>query len=386
MIKYIDKGEIKNKKVLLRVDYNLSFTPTHTIADDLRIKQSLPTIKKLLGDKNKLVIISHQDNPTSRDEEHSLKPVAEQLQSYLPNHKIIFVSDFLTEKDVFAQQTTDQIVFIENIRFYPGEKNNDREFAHQLAALGEVYVNEAFSVSHRNDASIISVPQMLPSYGGLLLRKEVETITKLIKKPIKPFVAIIGGVKISTKIHLLSKLIEKVDSLLIGGALANTFLAARGYDVGQSIYEPDEIDHIKNLLNLSQEKQTNLLIPSDVVLNSGTLVKVAAISPSETIEDIGPETQKHFSEIITQAKTILWNGPMGKFETAGKEKGTQAIYHAIAQNNHAQSLIGGGDTIAAIAHHEHPHSIIHLSTGGGAMLSLIEYGTLPGIEALKKVT
>lgn len=382
-MKYIDEREIKNKKVLLRVDYNVSFTPTHTIVDDLRIKQSLQTIKKLLDDNNKLIIISHQDNPTSRDTEHSLKSVAEKLQSYLPSHKIIFIDDFLTDKNLLAQQTTDQIVFLENIRFYPGEKNNDREFAQQLASLAEVYVNEAFSVSHRNDASIVSVPQLLPSYGGLLLRKEIETIIKLIENPVKPFVAIIGGVKISTKIHLLTTLIEKTDSLLVGGALANTFLAAQGYSVGQSFYESNEVDHAKNLLQLAQEKQTNLLFPSDVVLSSGTVVKVTQVPSHEAIEDIGPETQQCFSEIISQAETILWNGPMGKFETSGKEKGTQTVYHAIAQNNHAQSLIGGGDTMAAIAHHEHPSSIIHVSTGGGAMLSLIEHGTLPGIEALK---
>ena len=255
-IKFIDEVKINQKKVLLRVDFNITLNPDYTIADDFRIRQSLPTIKHLLEKKNKLILISHLGRPKGPDPKYSLKPVVKDLQSYLPEYKVLLTDKINPENPVFKNQKEDEIIFLENIRFWKEEKENDPEFARKLASLAEVFVNDAFGVCHRNNASVVGIPKFLPSFGGLLLKKEVETIKKAIEKPKHPFVAIIGGAKITTKITLIDRLLKIADYLLIGGGLANTFLCAQGINIGKSYCEADKIEVAKkSFLKLPKAKQ-----------------------------------------------------------------------------------------------------------------------------------
>ena len=392
-IKYINQVSFKNKKVLLRVDFNISLKKDLTLADDFRIRQSLPTINYLLENNNRLILVSHLGRPKGKDPTFSLKPVVNHLKTILPNNKIVLIDDFLDEKnkDIFIHQKPDEILILENIRFYPQEKHNEKNFAKKLASLADVFVNDAFAVCHRTDASIVGVTQFLPSYGGLLLKKEVETISSVIRKPKKPLVAIIGGVKISTKLPLLYKLIEIADFVLIGGALANTFFSAQGLDIGLSFSEYDLVADARKLLFHAAQKNTAVILPSDVIIGNprdekdgGEIKKIHQIPHGAIILDIGPETQAEFGAIIDKARTIIWNGPVGFFENPAFRRGTDFIYYAIAQNQKAISIIGGGDTLAAISKKEYLDKITHISTGGGAMLEFIEKGSLPGIDALSK--
>ncbi len=392
-ITYIDDTTIAHKRILLRVDYNVSLSDDHlTISDDARISQSIPTIKLLLPN-NRLILVSHLDRPKGvRDPKLSLKVVVERLKEYLPNIKITLIDDFLTvDKTIFQNQQDDEILVLENIRYYPGEEKNDPKFAKELADLAEVYVNDAFAVSHRAAASVVGVPQFLPSYGGLLLKEEVEIITKAIEKPKKPLVTIIGGAKVSDKINLISKLVEIADFVLLGGGLANPFLAAQGFSIGKSICEYEMIEKARQLLFLAAQKNTAIIIPTDVTVGDpknfelgGKEVRAEAVPSDASILDIGSETMARFGTIIAKANTIIWNGPVGLFENPNYRQGTDFIYYAIAHNPDATSIVGGGDTLAAISKKEYLDKITHISTGGGAMLELIENGTLPGIEALKR--
>ena len=389
---YIDEVEIKNKTVMLRVDVNVSLCANNTIADDARIQQIIPTINYLLKNQNKIILVSYLGKPKSRDPKFSLGIVVKRIQEYLPNNKITLVNDFLTDdKIIFNKQTTNEILVLENIRFYPEEKQDDLEFAKKLASLAEVFVNDAFGQSHRIQASIVGVPQFLPSYGGLLMKKEITMISKAIEKPEKPFVTIIGGAKISTKIRLIGKLTEMADYLIIGGGLANTFLCAQGLEIGKSFCEYEEVEQAKQLLFLAAQKNTAIIFPSDVVIgdpknttDGGEIKKINEIPQGAQILDIGPDTQAKYGAIIAKAKTIVWNGPVGYFENPAFRRGTDFIYYAIAHNPDAVSIVGGGDTLSAISKKEYLDKITHISTGGGAMLEFIEKGTLPGIEALKK--
>lgn len=387
-ITYIDEVEIKNKRVLLRVDTNVSLTPQNTIANDARIKQILPTVNYLLKNKNTVIIISYLGRPKIRDQKFSLNIVVERLQEYFPRYKVVLVNDFYqVDKNFFKD--SDCIYVLENIRFYPQEKHNDQNHAKKLASLGDVYVNDAFGQSHRIEASIVSVPKYLPSYGGLLLKKEVEMIKQISSSPQKPLAAIIGGAKVSTKIGLIKKLTEIADYVLIGGGLANTFICAQGYDIGTSFCEYEAVNLAKQLLDFTKKTNTNLILPVDAVVGQNKdsvetrVVKINQIPRGTSIFDIGPETQALFGSLIAKAKTIIWNGPVGYFENPAFRRGTDFIYYSIAQNETATSIVGGGDTLAAISKKEYFDKITHISTGGGAMLELIEKGTLPGIEALK---
>jgi phosphoglycerate kinase len=389
-ITYIDEVDIKNKTVLIRVDYNVSFDKNGQIANDTRIKKSLPTLKLLLEGKNKLILMSHLGKPKGRDPLFSLKPVAQRLQRFLPKYKVILINDFLTEKELLLKQTEKDIYVLENTRFYDGEKKNDQEFSKQLASLAQIYVSDAFGSVHRAHASIVGVARFLPSYGGLLLKKEVESIYKAIDNPQRPVVAIIGGAKISTKIGLINKLLEITDYVLIGGAMANTFWKAQGYEIGKSLFEPDFITQAKSLIEKGKLKN-NLIIPVDGLVGNpedlttpGVVKKNNEINPDDNILDIGPETIKTFAQYISQAKTVIWNGPVGYFENENYKIGTDAIYEAIVSKSDTVSVVGGGDTLTAIKNKTDNDKITHISTGGGAMLELIEKGTLPGIEALKR--
>jgi len=389
-IRYIDEEKIEGKRVLLRVDFNVSLHPDHSIANDERIRQAVPTIEYLIKNHNRVIIISHLGRPIKREKKHSLRQVSERLQSYLPKYKVRFIDEKIEKlTDMLSKQYEQEVILLENIRFYPQEQRGDAAFARLLSRYADVYVNDAFGVSHRPDASIVAITQMLPSYGGLLMKKEVETIGKAVKDPTHPFVAIIGGSKISTKLSLLSKLTEVADQLIVGGGLANTFLAAQGFNVGRSICEYGELDDARRLFYTAVEKNTSIKLPTDVVVarsikdTKGTVKDIEEVNSNELILDIGPETQRRYEQIILGAKTIIWNGPVGYFENKAFKHGTDAIYSAIVHNERSVSIVGGGDTIAALSHKRHLEIITHISTGGGAMLEYIEKGTLPGIDALK---
>lgn len=365
-IKLLSQGTIENKRVLLRVDFNVPLTENLQIADDVRIVKSIPTIKLLLKNNNKIIIVSHLGRPKGRDEKLSLKPIFDYLTKIFPQNTTTLVDDFIAQP-----QTSSDITLLENIRFYEGEDKNDEAFIKQLANLADVYVNDAFGVSHRDASSVVGITKLLPSYCGLLLEQEITAVGKIMENPKKPVVAIIGGAKISTKIILLKKLLDVVDTLILGGGIANTFLLAQGQDVGNSLVEKDQVNEAKRIISRAQEKNINLVLPID---NAGLENKIL---------DIGPKTQKLFAEIIEKANTIIWNGPVGLAENARFAKGTQSIFQAIVRNTKAFSLVGGGDTLASVSGNPNINKITHISTGGGAMLELIEKGTLPGIEALR---
>ena len=382
---YIDEIEIKNKTVLLRVDFNVSLNSDYTISNSARIEQSLPTIKYLLKNKNRLVILSHLGRPKGIDNKYSLKVVADKLKEYLPKTNIFLAKDIES-----AKKSGKEIVVLENIRFFPKEKDYSTIFAREIASLANIYVNDAFGVCHRSDTSVIGPPKFLPAFGGLLLKKELSMISLITNKPKKPIVAIIGGAKVSTKVGLINKLIKIVDYLIIGGGLANTFVSAQGNEIGNSFCEYEAVQQARKILSLAKKGRALIILPVDAIVaktkndKEHEVKKIDNISPEESIFDIGPETKAQIGGIIAKAKTIIWNGPVGLFENPAFKEGTDFIYYSIAQNTEAVSIVGGGDTLAAISKKEYLDKITHISTGGGAMLELIEKGTLPGIEALKK--
>ncbi|MBI2443175.1 MAG: phosphoglycerate kinase [Candidatus Levybacteria bacterium] len=385
MIRYISDTEPINKRVLLRVDFNVSLHGDYTIADDARIRQSLPTIKLLLQNHNKPILLSHLDRPKGRDPNLSLAKVAEQLQSYLPGYTVTLVKDFITDRSAIDKQKEDELLMLENIRYYEGEKKNDPTFAASLASLAEIYVDDAFAVCHREDASVVGVPRLLPSYGGLLLQKEIEAMDLLLDNPQHPFLAILAGAKISTKLPLIHKLLPLVDMLLLGGGLANTLLRAKGIQIGKSICEPELLPEAKTVLEEAKEK---LILPIDALVGKSpedpepVNKPIDIIQPEDMILDIGEETRRLFGEAISQAKTIVWNGPVGYFENPIYRQGSKFICKAITGNTEATSVVGGGETLAAIAGSGELDKITHISTGGGAMLEYLEKGSLPGIDAL----
>lgn len=383
---------IEDKRVLIRADFDVSLVK-NKIADDTRLKQSLPTIEYLLKHHNKLILVSKINRPKQRDAEHSLRHILPDLQKHVAHYKVVFVEDFLDpkSKEIFEKQTENEIILLENIRFYPEEKANDKEFAKKLASLADVYVDDTFAMMHRKEASVVGVAKLLPHYAGLLVEKEVTQIDRAIKHPKKPVVAIIGGAKISTKIPVLGKLLEIADYILLGGGLANTFFCAEGYNIGKSYCELEEVENAKKLLFLAAKKHTAVILPTDVIAgnpdntkHAGKDYRVNQIPEGLAALDIGPETKAQFGAIINKAKTIIWNGPMGLFENPAYRAGTDFIYYSIAHNPSAVSIVGGGDTLNAIQDKHHLDRITHISTGGGAMLEFIENGTLPGLEALEK--
>ncbi len=387
----IEDEPIIGKTVLVRVDFDVSFKSLHKIADDTRLRESLATILYLLKHRNKLILVSKLNRPEKRDKDHSMHLVAARLKHYLPLHKITVVDDFLDpkEKSIFEKQQPHEVLLLENIRFYKGEKENDQDFAKKLASLADVYVVDAFAMMHRKEASIVSVPKYLPSFAGLLLAKEVASIAKVLKHPEKPFIAIVGGAKIPDKLAFLSKLIQIADYLLIGGGIANTFLFAKEVEIGESLVDKTQVEQVKKLIALAKKEKTEIVLPTDFIgVKKGKkderAEKADDISKDFEIYDIGPETWALFGNIISKAKTIVWNGPMGKIEEERFARGTDFVYYSIADNDQAYSLVGGGDTLAAISKEEYLDKITHISTGGGAMLEFIENGTLPGLQALKK--
>jgi phosphoglycerate kinase len=392
-MKYIDQIEMKNKKVFLRVDFNVPMDKSSNVTDDTRVRAHLPTINYALEKGAKLIIGSHLGRPKGkRVEELSLKPVVKILSGLLKK-EIVFVDDCVGEKveQAVSIMKEGDIVLLENLRFYPGEDKNDPEFAKKLASLCDIYIDDAFAVSHRAAASNSAITEFVQTCGaGFLLKNEIEYFNKAMGNPARPLCAIIGGAKVSDKIGVLEKLIDKVDKLIVGGGMAFTFLKSAGYGIGKSLCEPDMLDLARNITEKARQKNVQFLLPVDCVIAKSPMadaeVKVCGIKeiPEDWMGlDIGPATISLFSDALQGVKTIVWNGPLGMFELAPFNKGTFALAFAVA-NSGALSIIGGGDTDTAIHKAGQSAKMSYISTGGGAFLELLEGKTLPGIAALEK--
>lgn len=391
MITYIDQSNIHNKKILLRVDFNVSLKDDGSIKNDERIRKALPTIQSLLDNGNKLYLVTHLGQPKEFDATLTTQRLADRLQELI-NRSVMFVPfDKTFDNDFYLQAPTNTNIFmLDNIRFHAGEKKNDPAFTKQLASLAEIYVDDAFGVCHRPDASVVGVPSILPHFGGLLLKQEVETIRRVIQNPKQPVVAIIAGAKVSTKISLIDRFMTLANYVLIGGSMTNNFLKAQGYEIGKGVYEPEYMNEAQRLLEVDKINH-KIILPVDCRIGSQTDIntdpivkKISDVQAQDETLDIGTETEILYADIIAKAKTIIWNGPLGYYENPQFAKGSLAIYQAIVNNQQAVSIIGGGDTITVIKKQPDQDKITHISTGGGAMLELMEKGTLPGIDALEK--
>ncbi len=387
-IKTVDDFNFKGKRVLLRVDFNVPISKNR-VTDDTRIKRALKTIRKIIDTGGRLVVMSHLGRPKGNIvKEYMLDPVGERLSTLL-KHPVKKLNDSIggeVEKAVAAMKDGD-IILLENLRFHPGEKANDDGFAKDLARLGDIYINDAFGTTHRAHASISGICKFIEDKGmGYLIRKELENLSKATENPSLPFLAILGGAKVSGKIDLINNISNKVDLILIGGGMMFTFLKAKGYEIGNSLLEEDKIDLAKNLLN---EIGNKLLIPTDVKIvdsidnpDSLRVVKTEDMPPDAIGIDIGPETIKNFEAKILKARTVLFNGPMGIFEKATYAEGTIKVLEAIAGAK-CVSIIGGGDSAAAANKFGFKNVFTHISTGGGASLEFLSGKPLPGIESLK---
>lgn len=382
--------DVAGKKVLVRVDFNVPLNDKGEITDDTRITASLPTIQYLLEQKAAVILMAHLGRPKGQVKpELSLAPVAKHLGKLL-GKKILFAPDCVGEATQAAASKLKpgHILLLENLRFHKEEEKNDMEFAEKLASLADLYVNDGFGVSHRAHASVEGVTHFLPAAAGFLLEKEIQYVGQAVTNPLHPFVAIIGGAKVSDKIGVISNLLDKVDTLLIGGGMANTFLAAQGYKMGKSLVEEDKLDLAKELLAKAKKNKVNMLLPTDLVMAAAfapdaehVTEKVKNLNQAYMALDIGAETSKTYAEALADAKMIVWNGPMGVFEMDAFCKGTEAVAKAVAKSR-ATSIVGGGDSVAAIEKLGLAKRITHISTGGGASLEYLEGKVLPGVAAL----
>lgn len=382
--------DVAGKKVLVRVDFNVPLNDKGEITDDTRITASLPTIQYLLEQKAAVILMAHLGRPKGQIKpELSLAPVAKHLGKLL-GKKILFALDCVGEvaQAAASKLKPGHILLLENLRFHKEEEKNDMEFAEKLASLADLYVNDGFGVSHRAHASVEGVTHFLPAAAGFLLEKEIQYVGQAVTNPLHPFVAIIGGAKVSDKIGVISNLLDKVDTLLIGGGMANTFLAAQGYKMGKSLVEEDKLDLAKELLAKAKKNKVNMLLPTDLVMAAAfapdaehVTEKVKNLNQAYMALDIGAETSKAYAEALADAKMIVWNGPMGVFEMDAFCKGTEAVAKAVAKSR-ATSIVGGGDSVAAIEKLGLAKRITHISTGGGASLEYLEGKVLPGVAAL----
>jgi len=378
---------VKNKKVLVRVDFNVPLDAARQITDDRRIVAALPTIRYLLDQGAAVILMSHLGRPKGApDPEFSLKPVASHLSDLL-GQPVTMVEDCVGPdvQKAAAALKPGAVLLLENLRFHNEETKNDPQFAKQLASLADVYVNDAFGAAHRAHASTEGIAHYLPSAAGFLMQKELDFLGKALEAPEHPFVAILGGAKISDKIGVIDNLLSKVDRLLIGGGMAKTFLKAQGYDVAESLVENDSLDNARSLLEQGKDR---LMLPVDVVVADRfdndakkQVVKASAVPSGWRILDIGPETVKMFNQVLAQAKTVVWNGPMGVFEFPEFSKVTFAVAKALADIK-ATTIIGGGDSAAAVEQSGLAEKMTHISTGGGACLEFLEGQILPGVAAL----
>ena len=382
--------DVAGKKVLVRVDFNVPLNDKGEITDDTRITASLPTIKYLLEQKAAVILMAHLGRPKGQVKpELSLAPVAKHLGKLL-GKKILFAPDCIGEaaQAAASKLKAGHILLLENLRFHKEEEKNDMEFAEKLASLADLYVNDGFGVSHRAHASVEGVTHFLPAAAGFLLEKEIQYVGQAVTNPLHPFVAIIGGAKVSDKIGVISNLLDKVDTLLIGGGMANTFLAAQGHKMGKSLVEEDKLELAKELLAKAKKNKVKMLLPTDLVMAAAfapdaehVTEGVKHLNQEYMALDIGAETSKAYAEALKDAKMIVWNGPMGVFEMDTFCKGTEAVAKAVAKSR-AVSIVGGGDSVAAIEKLGLAKRITHISTGGGASLEYLEGKVLPGVAAL----
>lgn len=378
--------QAKGKRVLVRVDFNVPIE-NGKVTDDTRIAASLPTIRYLVDQGAKVILCSHLGRPKGKDQKYTLRPVATRLEQLL-GKPVTFVGDCIGQpvERVVEGMNSGDVVLLENVRFYPEEEKNDPAFAKKLASLADIYVNDAFGSAHRAHASTEGVAHDLPGVAGFLMEKELNYLGQALANPAHPFVAILGGAKVSDKIKVIDNLLPKVDALLIGGGMANTFLAAQGKNIGQSLVESDKLDVAKDLL---QKGGAKIVLPVDVVVADkfdanaqSKVVPVDAVPGDWRILDIGPRTIDAFEKILSDAKTVVWNGPLGVFEMPAFAKGTVEIARRLAQLR-ATTIIGGGDSAAAVEQAGVADKITHISTGGGASLEFLEGRVLPGVAALQ---
>lgn len=393
----IDKVDLKGKRVLVRVDFNVPLDENLNITDDTRIVESLPTIKKIIADGGKAILMSHLGRPKGGpNPKYSLKPTAKRLSELL-GKEVKLAPDCIGDEvnAMVNQMQNGDVLILENVRFHPEEEKNDPEFAKKLAELGDVYINDAFGSAHRAHASTEGVTKYIKiNAAGYLMQKELEYLGAAVSNPKRPYVAILGGAKISGKIDVINNLFDKVNTLIIGGGMAFTFFKAQGKEIGKSLLEEEKIELAKEVLEKAKISGVKFLLPVDVVVASefnndspATVVSVDAIPSDKMGLDIGPETIKLFREEILRAKTVVWNGPMGVFEFDNFAKGTIAIAEALAEAtaNGAVTVIGGGDSAAAIAKAGLKDKVSHVSTGGGASLEFLEGKILPGVAALNDI-
>ena len=389
-------GDLSGKSVLVRSDFNVPLDADKNITDDGRIRAALPTLKLLLDAGAKVIVVAHLGRPKGKvNPDYSLAPVAKRLEE-LAGVKVILASDTVGEgaKAAVAEAKPGEIVLLENVRFNAAETSKDdaeREaFAKELASLADVFVSDGFGVVHRKQASVYDVAKLLPAATGLLVAKEIESLGKAVNNPERPYVVVLGGSKVSDKLGVIANLLSKADKLIVGGGMAYTFLAAKGYEVGTSLLEKDQIDTVKGYIETAEKNGVELLLPVDTVVAPyfgadapATVVPSTEIPDDQMGLDIGPKTRELFADAIKSAKTVVWNGPMGVFEFPAFAEGTKAVAKAMSESD-AFSVIGGGDSASAVRNLGFDESTFsHISTGGGASLELLEGKVLPGIAVLE---
>lgn len=387
--KTIHDVEVEGKRALVRVDFNVPLSDSGQVTDDTRIRAALPTIEYLKQRGARVILASHLGRPKGKVvESMRLGPVAERLAALLgqPVRKLDQVIGPEVRAAVTAMRPGD-VILLENLRFHKEEEENDPAFARQLASLADLYVNDAFGTAHRAHASTEGVAHYLPAVSGLLMAREIDYLSRALENPSRPFVAILGGAKVSDKIAVIQNLLPKVDRLLIGGGMANTFLLARGYEMGDSLVELEKVGVARDLLAAAGEK---MLLPVDVVIADAfsaeaerQVVRADLVPAKWRVMDIGPETVRSFARALQGARTVVWNGPMGVFELEPFATGTMAIAHAVADLPQATTIVGGGDSVAAVEAAGVADRISHMSTGGGASLEFLEGRVLPGVAALQ---
>ena len=392
--KSIEDINVEGKKVLVRCDFNVPLDENKNITDENRLIGALPTIKYLIDHKAKVILCSHLGRPKGEfNPKFSLKPVAKRLSELL-GQEVKMADDVIGEsaKAITASLKDGEVALLENVRFHKEEEKNDPEFAKQLASLAEIYVNDAFGTAHRAHASTEGVAKYLPAVCGYLIQKEIDIMGKALLNPERPFVAILGGAKVADKLGVISNLIEKVDTLIIGGGMAYTFLKAKGYEVGKSLVNDEKISYCLDMMKKAEEKGVKLLLPIDTVVSKDFPDPITAEIDVRTVDsnkipadceglDIGEKTRELFADAAKNAKTVVWNGPMGVFENPTLAKGTIAVAAALAETD-AITIIGGGDSAAAVEQLGFADKMTHISTGGGASLEFLEGKALPGIVAL----
>ncbi|MFZ5469743.1 MAG: phosphoglycerate kinase [Myxococcota bacterium] len=395
MARTVDELELSGKRVFIRVDFNVPLDAHQKVADDTRIREALPTVQHALKAKAKVVLASHLGRPKGPDPKLSLEPAAARLTELLgKEHEVLLADDCVGDgvKKMVRDLQGGQVVVLENLRFHKEEEANDEAFARELASLADVYVNDAFGTAHRAHASTVGMVGFVKERAaGFLMKKELEHLGKVLQGPEKPFVTVLGGAKVSDKIKVIENLLPKVDALLIGGAMAYTFLAAEGVEVGQSRVEKDKLSLASRLLESAKRLGKELALPVDHVVGTSPEAKSEARVVSERSIpkalmglDIGPRTCELYGQHIRGAKTVLWNGPMGLFEVEKFAAGTRAIAEAMSKNRGATTIVGGGDSAAAVNAMGFGEKMTHVSTGGGATLEFLEGKELPGVRALER--